>query len=337
MIVGRPSPRPGSIDQLLGPELMGRLDRLDVLSRKVFAGKLPGERRSKRRGRSVEFDDYRTYVPGDDLRHLDWNVFARLDRFFVKLFREEEDLSLSIVLDRSRSMDAGEPSKLVFAHRLAMALGYVGLVNLNRVSVAAFGERGGGEQGQSPQLVQLAPMRGRRNVRRLGEFLLTSLGSGEARGVSARRRELAPGSGDLFRAAMRAVALGHQGRGVVIVISDFLGIDDPSRGLNDVAGGRHGFDSYAVQVLAPGELEPEREAEAGLVGDLRLTDAESGRAAEVTVSAALIKRYKERLEGFLDRFGRACAARDIAHSLVRSDADLDALMLDYLRRRGLLG
>jgi len=335
MIVGRPTPRPASIEQLLGAELMGRLDRLDVLSRKVFAGKLPGERRSKRRGRSVEFDDYRTYVPGDDLRHLDWNVFARLDRFFVKLFHEEEDLSLSIVLDRSRSMDAGEPSKLVFAHRLAMALGYVGLVNLNRVSVAAFGDRGGGEQGQSPQLVQLAPIRGRRNVRRLGEFLLASLGSVEERGVSARRRELA--GGDLFRAAMRGVALSHQGRGVVIVISDFLGINDPSRGLNDVAGGRHGFDSYAVQVLAPGELEPEREAEVGLVGDLRLTDAESGRAAEVTVSAALIGRYKERLEAFLERFGRACAARDIAHSLVRSDADLDALMLGYLRRRGLLG
>ena len=117
------------MDELLGPDLAARLDRLDVISRKIFAGKLPGERRSKRRGRSVEFDDYREYVPGDDLRHIDWNVYARLDRFFIKLFREEEDLAVHILLDASPSMDAGggerEPSKLVFAQRLAMAVAYV--------------------------------------------------------------------------------------------------------------------------------------------------------------------------------------------------------------------
>src|SRR5580765_6674127 len=121
MLVGSAN-RPSTIDELLGPELLSRLDRLDVLSRKVFAGKLPGERRSRKRGTSVEFDDYRNYVAGDDLRRVDWNVFARLDKFFLKLFREEEDLALHIAIDASASMDAGSPSKLVFAQRLAMAL-----------------------------------------------------------------------------------------------------------------------------------------------------------------------------------------------------------------------
>src|SRR5262245_27948309 len=103
MLAPSRAPGPRTMEELLGAGLIGALDRLDVLSRKVFAGKLPGERRSKKRGQSVEFDDYRNYVPGDDLRHIDWNVFARLDRFFVKLFREEEDLALHVVIDASAS------------------------------------------------------------------------------------------------------------------------------------------------------------------------------------------------------------------------------------------
>ena len=143
MIAGSTQPRPRTRDELISPELSSRLDRLDVRSRKVFQGALPGERRSKRRGRSVEFDDYRTYVAGDDLRHIDWNVYARLDRLFIKLFREEEDLALHILIDCSASMDAGNPSKLIFAHRLAMALGYLGLASQNRVSVMSFATREG--------------------------------------------------------------------------------------------------------------------------------------------------------------------------------------------------
>ena len=101
---------PESIDELLGPELSRALDRLDVLSRKVFAGKLPGERRSKRRGRSVEFDDYRAYVPGDDLRHIDWNVFARFDRFVIKLFKEDEDLAVRVLLDYYHQATLNSPA-----------------------------------------------------------------------------------------------------------------------------------------------------------------------------------------------------------------------------------
>src|SRR3989454_7410592 len=117
---------------LLDPSFMARLDQLDVISRKLLAGKLKGERRSKRRGQSVEFADYRNYVIGDDLRFIDWNVYARLDRLFLKLFLEEEDLVLFVILDVSKSCDYGDPNKAMYLKQVAAALGYIGLVNYNR-------------------------------------------------------------------------------------------------------------------------------------------------------------------------------------------------------------
>jgi uncharacterized protein (DUF58 family) len=321
---------PRSIDELLGPGLARRIGRLDVISRKVFAGKLPGERRSKRRGESVEFDDYRDYTPGDDLRRLDWNVFARFDRFFIKLFRAEEDLGLHILIDCSASMLAGggeEPSKLVFAHRLAMALAYVGLVNQNRVSVAAFGHEG------ADPLRRLAPVRGRGQTVRVANFLLESIAQAEAQptGTGADATGRAP-----FERAMRAFGLSRIGSGVAVVITDGLVPEGLEAGLSYLVGSG-GVDGTLVQVLAPSELAPERAAQAGLVGDLRLTDAETGRGVEVTMSAAVIKRYKERLDRHIERVQRACLARDIGHLLVPSDADVADLMLGQLRRRGVLG
>lgn len=321
MLAPASTPRPRTIEDLVGRELLARLDRLDVLSRKVFAGKLPGERRSKKRGQSVEFDDYRNYVPGDDLRHIDWNVFARLDRFFIKLFREEEDLALHLVIDASASMDAGEPSKLVFAQRLAMALGYIGLVNQNRVLATAFG-------GAAPR--RLAPIRGRTSMRRLADFILALGESGSDRpGAAHSAREP-------FAAAMRAMALSRRGRGVTVVVSDFLMREDLRTGLNYLAA-TGAFDVYLIQVLSPGELEPEKEAGGAVVGDLRLTDVETGDAAEVTVSAALLRTYKQRLASHVDGLRLAAGARGMAHVMLRSDTDLGPLLLDYLRKRGLLG
>src|SRR6187431_871514 len=125
---------------LLDPSFMARLDQLDVMSRKVLAGKMKGERRSKRRGQSVEFADYRNYSIGDDLRFIDWNIYARLDKLFLKLFLEEEDLSLYILVDVSKSCDYGDPQKANYIKRVAAALGYVGLVNYNRVNILAFAD-----------------------------------------------------------------------------------------------------------------------------------------------------------------------------------------------------
>src|SRR5215468_3122753 len=122
---------------LLDPQFMARLDQLDLVSRKLLAGKMKGERRSKRRGQSVEFADYRNYVIGDDLRFIDWNIYARLDKLFLKLFLEEEDLSLYVLVDVSKSCDYGTPNKALYLKKVAAALGYIGLVNYNRVTISA--------------------------------------------------------------------------------------------------------------------------------------------------------------------------------------------------------
>src|SRR5438105_9525388 len=149
-------------DLLLDPQFMARLDQLDVLSRKLLAGKLKGERRSKRRGQSVEFADYRNYTIGDDLRFIDWNIYARLDRLFLKLFLEEEDLSLYILVDVSKSCDFGDPNKGLYMKQVAAALGYVGLVNYNRVHISAMAEG---------IVADTGALRGRRRVAQMIEFL----------------------------------------------------------------------------------------------------------------------------------------------------------------------
>src|SRR5688500_10883150 len=125
---------------LLDPQFMARLDQLDVMSRKLLAGKMKGERRSKRRGQSVEFADYRNYVVGDDLRFIDWNIYARLDRLFLKMFLEEEDLAVYILADVSKSCDYGNPHKALYIKKVAAALGYVALVNYNRVNIVAMAD-----------------------------------------------------------------------------------------------------------------------------------------------------------------------------------------------------
>src|SRR6266511_4968973 len=118
---------------LLDPQFLARLEQLELVTKKIFLGRMKGERRSKRKGQSVEFADYRNYVVGDDLRFLDWNLYARLDRLFLKLFLEEEDLSVHILLDATKSCDYGDPHKLTYMKRVAAALGYIGLVNYNRL------------------------------------------------------------------------------------------------------------------------------------------------------------------------------------------------------------
>lgn len=323
MLAPASTPRPKTLDDLLGAEVLARLDRLDVLSRKVFAGKLPGERRSKKRGASVEFDDFRSYIPGDDLRHIDWNVYARLDRFFIKLFREEEDLALHLVIDASASMDAGSPSKLVLAQRVAIALAYIGLVNQDRIVLSIVNA-----PGRRP-VQQLTPLRGRRSLARVADFVLNNVWPPE--GYDARAAS--PGT---LSGAFKALALSRRGKGVMVVLSDFLVREDLRDGLNYLAGGGGGFDVYCLQVLSPGEMNPEKES-GGVIGDLRLTDAETGAAAEVTVSAALLKRYKQRLASHLENLRKACAARGMSHVVVPSDTDVATLLTGYLRRRGLLG
>lgn len=322
MRIGQSADTPTTMEDLLPASLAARLDRLDLLSRRVFAGKMPGERRSKRRGQSVEFDDYREYTPGDDLRHVDWNVFARLDKFFVKLFREDEDLVVHIVIDDSPSMNGGAlgnaPTKAVYARRLAMAIGYIGLVNQNRVVVERFG-------GASHR--KLTPMRGRRQLDRLAAFLLEPT------------EPLPPGrTAEPFADAMRRVVSAKTGRGVLVILSDFMFPEGVEQGLGFLgAAGSGGYDVSCMQVLAPGELDPKEEAEHGLRGDIRLTDIETGRASEITVSGPLLDQYRVRLRAFIDRIAEACRARGMRHVLLDTSVPADRVIMDSLRRRRIVG
>ncbi len=299
-------PRPRKVDELIDGTLMAKLDQVDVVSRKIFAGKLQGERRSKKRGVSVEFADYRHYVHGDDLRFVDWNVYARLDKLFLKLFLEEEDLLLIIAIDTSASMHWGNPSKFVFAQQLAMALGYIGLSNQNRVTLYAF--NGDGVQ-------PLPNLRGRRRTREMGTWLL----------------DLEPGGSSGFNDAMRQIALSRQGKGVMIILSDFMLKEGYDKGLRYLAGG--GYDTFCLQMLSPEEIDPGKH---GLAGDLKLTDIEDNDTAEITVSAALLKRYQENLNAYCGTLREFCVRRGIMHITIDTATDLATLLLDYLRKRGLL-
>lgn len=325
MLITGSTNRPKSVEDLLSPGLLKRLDRLDVMSRKIFSGKLPGERRSKKRGTGVEFADYRSYVPGDDFRYIDWKLLARLDKVFVRMFLEEEDLSVLVAVDCSASMRAGNPEKLIFAQKLALALGYVGLVNNNRVSIVAFGTR---------TFRKLKDVRGRRNVQRLAHFILEDIAPEEGHGSPST----SAGPVRTFTDNMRQIVAQRSGKGVMVLLSDLL-IDEGVRDGINLLAGAGGFDVHCYQILSPGEIDPtltQRRGEAGVVGDLRLTDIETGAGEELTVSAALIKQYRERLEGYCGEILRLCRSRSLNHAVIRSDSDVEALLLKEFRMRGLL-
>jgi len=291
------------LTELLDGKFMARLDALDILSRKILQGKLQGERRAKRRGQGVEFADHKPYVAGDDLRFVDWNIYARLDQLFLKLFLEDQDLTVHIIMDASGSMAGGEPPKEFAVKRLAAALAYIGLVNNNRVTLSSFA-RG--------LVGQMANMRGRNYLQRMAEFLLTSQCTGPSD----------------FEKSCQQLAAGSVGSGVMIVLSDFLFKEGFENGLRRLMSRRH--DLYVVQVLSPQELEPE------LTGDLKLIDMEDADDAEVTVSGALLKYYKRTLSAYCSEFKDFCTRRGAVYMMTKSSNPVESFVLDYLRRRGLL-
>ena len=291
------------LTDLLDPSFMNRLDSLDVMSRKILQGKLQGERRSKRRGQSVEFAEHRPYVEGDDLRFLDWNIYGRLERLFLKLFLEEQDLTVHIMADASGSMTLGEPSKELFIKKLTAALGYVSLVNNNRVTISFFGD---GIKGQ------LANMRGRNYLHKMAEYLLTT----DCEGLSH------------FDNASRQLAAGRIGSGVMIVLSDFLFKEGYDSGLRRLIGRQ--YDLYAIQVLCRPELSPR------FTGDLKLLDIEDADAAEITISSALLKYYKRNLTAYCNELKDFCRHRGAVYVLANSADSVESLVLNYLRRIRLL-
>lgn len=299
-----PRPTQAKSPTLLTSDFMARLDRFDLLSRKMLSGKMKGERRSKRRGQSVEFADFRNYVLGDDLRFIDWNIYGRLDKLFVKLFQEEEDLALYILVDTSLSANFGTPNKLDYMKKVAAALGYVGLVNYNRVSITAMSEN---------VVADTGGMRGRRRVAPMLEFV----------------DGLQPTGASNFAAACKRFALTHRSKGVLVVLSDFFDKAGFEHGLRYLTGSR--YDTFAVQILSPQEIEPE------LSGDLKLKDVEDGDFAEVSITKPLIEKYKNNLNAYCLSLKDYVTRRGGAYLFSSTAVPFETLILNYLRERRLLG
>ncbi len=306
---------------MIDPRFARKLERLAVVSRRVFAGKVRGERRSTRRGGSVEFADYRAYAPGDDFRAVDWHAYARLEHLFLKLFAEEEDLAVHVLVDasasmgfpagRSASVPAPHPdplpggegvrrTKIDAAKELAAALAYVALAAGDRASVAAF--RGGRIEAATPLLS------GKRRIFRVIEALA----------------EVAPGGATGHSRAADLFCERGAKPGVAIVISDLLDPDGYERGLLRLRYSR--YEPLVLQVLSADELDPEPG------GDLRLVDAEGAAApVDISLDRTALRLYRTRLEAYLAQVLRFCRAHEIGYCLARADLEVEELVMRSLR------
>jgi uncharacterized protein (DUF58 family) len=283
-----------------------KLTRLTLVASRVRAGMIKGERRSIRRGASVEFADYRSYTPGDDLRRLDWNVYARLDRPFLRLFEEEEDLAAHILIDASRSMDwgEGERHKFSYAIRLAAALGAIALASGDQIRAAAIA---GGKVAQI-----FGPARGQAQTLRLFTFL---------------ESQRPGGTTDLNR-GLRDYAFAGVRPGPAFLISDLFSPAGFQEGLAQLRG--RGFEVAVLHLLSPDESDPP------LAGDLRLVDMETGISQEVSIDSGLRDLYRERIQDWLGGIRAECLQRDIRYLSINTGVPWDKIVLQEMRRAYLL-
>jgi uncharacterized protein (DUF58 family) len=289
-------------EPLLDGSTLRRLETLAIQVRRAVTGQMGGERRSRRRGRSVEFADFRNYSPGDDYRLIDWNAYARLDRFMLRLFTAEEELPLSIFLDLSGSMDWGTPNKSLVARRLAGAIAYVALAALDRVRLTVFADAptAGG-----------APYRGRRAAAEL----FARLQSFPAGGITDYARLTWP--------------IGRQRPGMSVLITDGLGhapIDPAIAALQ-----RARQEGAVLQLLAPQEIRPDWS------GDARLRDAETGVEREFTSTPLTQAAYLRALTSRTDEIASASNRRGLRFARLSTGQPLEEMVTRTLREVGLLG
>src|SRR6187200_3382345 len=301
---------------LLSPDLLRQLEQFQLLAQRRAKSSARGERRSRSRGQSVEFADYRTYVAGDDFRYLDWNLYGRLERLFVKLYEEERELPVRIFLDASESMTFGEPRKFDFARQVAAAIGYVALCGFDRVSIVPFPGADGGPQKASPELAALGALRAVRGRKSSMQFF---------QNVSA----LTAGGGADLNESLRRGAIEARTAGLAIVLSDFLDPAGYEAGLTALVG--RGFQVNVVQILAPEELAPTT------FGDLRLVDSESGGLQEVTFGRYRMKAYQQTVQNFIQRLREYTTKRGINFFMAQSNMDLQDLLLKQLRKSEVWG
>ena len=302
---------------LFDEKTLRKLDRLALVAAQVRAGQIKGERRSTKRDTSIEFADYRDYTRGDDPRRVDWNVYARLERPYVKLLEEEEDLAVHLLLDTSLSMNYGAATgsesddgseaalnKFAYARRLAAALGYIALAVGDRLTVTVL-------RGDAPA-AQFGPARSRGHTMRLLQFL----------------EGLEPSGATNLDAALRTYALGTHRAGLLFLVSDLFSPAGYRTGLSQLQG--RGFEVAVLQVLAPDELDPP------LAGDLRLIDAETGTPQDVTLDGSLRELYRRRVVAWRDEIEAYCLKRNIHFVPVTTSLPWDELVLFHLRQRGLV-
>jgi uncharacterized protein (DUF58 family) len=291
---------------------LAKLERLHLLARRTFPGQSRADRRSRKLGSSLEFADYRNYSPGDDLRSIDWNIYGRLDKLFLKLFEEEEDLHIYLLVDTSASMRwtaahartgaATRPAKLELARQIAGMLAYIGLANLDRINIHYFAERLGDDLGLG---------RGKSHFHRALEFL-------------GHTPELA-GQTNLT-ASLREFGQRIKRRGLVVILSDYFDPRGYEEALNFLLYQR--FELQLIHVLDPAELNPH------LLGDVRLTDSESGEVYEATVNESLARAYEREIATFLAGLDRFCRRHQIGYRRALTEDSAEDFVLDVMRGRG---
>jgi hypothetical protein len=322
---------------LLTPELLRRLEQFQLLAARRAKSSAKGERRSRARGQSVEFADYRNYVHGDDFRYLDWNLYGRFERLFLKLYEEERELPVRIFLDASESMTFGEPRKFDFARQIAAAVGYVALSGFDRVSVIPFpnldvtaartnghgkeNSGGGGAPGPEPPDVglEMAARGALRSVR----------GKKSTMQFFRNLNLLSAGGPANLNEALRRGALEARQSGVAVVLSDFLDPAGYEPGLTALIG--RGFQVDLIQILAPEELAPTT------FGDLRVVDSETGAAQEVTFGKYRLRSYQHTVQNYIQRMREYCQARGINFFSASSSTSLEELLLKQLRQSEVWG
>jgi uncharacterized protein (DUF58 family) len=294
-------PREG--DDLFDEEFQRRLEVLAIVSRKLVSGRTRAERRSRKTGSGIEFADHREYAPGDDFRYLDWNLYARTGRLLLRLYEEEEDLSVYVLLDVSRSMSFGSPRKIDYGKKIAAALAYIALANLDRVSLLTFSDEVSG---------RLAPTRGKNRIFKAFQFL---------RPLSAEGRT---GTAD----AMRTFVAQNKRRGVALLISDLYDPAGFEGGINTLRFAK--FEPYVIQIFDPVEVRPP------LHGDVRLVDNETGEVREVTITARVLERYAKAHAEYRQRIADFCTQKQVPYYSVETSVPFDEAILDIMRRGGLL-
>jgi len=290
-------------DDLFDDQFQRKLEYLALVSRRVFAGRLRAERRTKKSGSGVEFADHRDYQPGDDFRYLDWNVYQRFEKLLVRLYEEEEDLAIYFILDTSASMAFGDARKLRYAKKVCAALAYVGLANLDRVTMVTTSDR---------VMERMPETRGKARIFKAFRFL---------------REVKAEGTTDLGD-AMKTFVAQNKRRGLAVLVSDLYDPRGFEKGINVLRYNK--FDPFVVHVTDPGEGKPK------LNGDVLVYDCETGDEREVTVTAKVLSLFGEAYAGYLADIDRFCATHQVPYVTASVDVAFDELILRVFRRGGFL-